>query len=140
MENNYCVRTRGLTKKYSKFTLGALDLDIPEGFSTALIGANGAGKTTLMRMICGVLKPTSGSIRLNGKTMQELGEQYYAHLGYMPQDFGFYPDFTAREFMLYMAAVKGLTPKEARRKTDKLLDMSTCMMWRIRKSSPIPAA
>lgn len=47
MENNYCVRTRGLTKKYSKFTLGALDLDIPEGFSTALIGANGAGKTRL---------------------------------------------------------------------------------------------
>lgn len=51
-----------------------------------LLGANGAGKTTLMRMICGVLKPTSGSIRLDGKTMQELGEQYYTHLGYMPQD------------------------------------------------------
>ena len=61
-----------------------------------LLGANGAGKTMLMRMICGVLKPTSGSIRLNGKTIQELGEQYYTHLGYMPQDFGFYPDFTAR--------------------------------------------
>lgn len=88
-----------------------------------LLGANGAGKTTLMRMICGVLKPTSGNIRLNGKTMQELGEQYYTHLGYMPQDFGFYPDFTAREFMLYMAAVKGLAPKEARRKTETLLDM-----------------
>ncbi len=55
--------------------------------------------------------------------MQELGEQYYAHLGYMPQDFGFYPDFTAREFMLYMAAVKGLSSKEARTKTEKLLDM-----------------
>ena len=52
MENNYCVRTRGLTKKYSKFTLGALDLDIPEGFSTALIGANGAGKTTLIDILC----------------------------------------------------------------------------------------
>ena len=88
-----------------------------------MLGANGAGKTTLMRMICGVLKPTSGSIRLNGKTMQELGERYYTHLGYMPQDFGFYPDFTAREFMLYMAAVKGLAPKEARRKTETLLDM-----------------
>ncbi len=88
-----------------------------------LLGANGAGKTTLMRMICGVLKPTSGSIRLDGKTMQELGERYYTHLGYMPQDFGFYPDFTAREFMLYMAAVKGLDKKHARARTEELLDL-----------------
>ena len=82
-----------------------------------------AGKTTLMRMICGVLKPTSGSIRLNGKTVEQLGEQYYTHLGYMPQDFGFYPDFTAREFMLYMAAVKGLDKKLAKKRTEELLHM-----------------
>lgn len=88
-----------------------------------LLGANGAGKTTLMRMICGVLKPTSGSIRLDGKTMQELGERYYTHLGYMPQDFGFYPDFTAREFMLYMAAVKGLDKKHAKARTEELLEL-----------------
>lgn len=88
-----------------------------------LLGANGAGKTTLMRMICGVLKPTSGSIRLDGKTMQELGERYYTHLGYMPQDFGFYPDFTAREFMLYMAAVKGMDKKHARVRTEELLEL-----------------
>lgn len=88
-----------------------------------LLGANGAGKTTLMRMICGVLKPTSGSIRLNGKTVEQLGEQYYTHLGYMPQDFGFYPDFTAREFMLYMAAVKGLDKRLAKKRTENLLHM-----------------
>lgn len=88
-----------------------------------LLGANGAGKTTLMRMICGVLKPTSGSIRLDGKTMQELGEQYYIHLGYMPQDFGFYPDFTTREFMLYMAAVKGMEKKAAKARTEELLEL-----------------
>ena len=88
-----------------------------------LLGANGAGKTTLMRMICGVLKPTSGNISLNGKTIEELGEQYYTHLGYMPQDFGFYPDFTAREFMLYMAAVKGLDKKRAKARTENLLHM-----------------
>lgn len=88
-----------------------------------LLGANGAGKTTLMRMICGVLEATSGQILLNGTTMRELGEQYYAQLGYMPQDFGFYPDFTAREFMLYMAAVKGLNKKKAKSRTEKLLDL-----------------
>lgn len=88
-----------------------------------LLGANGAGKTTLMRMICGVLKPTSGSIRLNGKTVEQLGEQYYTHLGYMPQDFGFYPDFTAREFMLYIAAVKGLDKRLAEKRTENLLYM-----------------
>lgn len=76
-----------------------------------------------MRMICGVLKPTSGSISLDGKTIEELGEQYYTHLGYMPQDFGFYPDFTAREFMLYMAAVKGLDKKQAKERTENLLYM-----------------
>lgn len=88
-----------------------------------LLGANGAGKTTLMRMICGVLKPTSGKIYLDGKTIEELGERYYTHLGYMPQDFGFYPDFTAREFMLYMAAVKGVDRKTAKKRAEELLEL-----------------
>ena len=88
-----------------------------------LLGANGAGKTTLMRMICGVNKPTSGTISLDGKSIEELGEQYYTHLGYMPQDFGFYPDFTAREFMMYMAAVKGLDKEKAVKRTEELLNM-----------------
>lgn len=88
-----------------------------------LLGANGAGKSTLMRMICGVLKPTSGCIRLNGKTIEDLGERYYAQLGYMPQDFGFYPDFTAREFMRYMAAVKGIDKRKVKSRTEELLHM-----------------
>ena len=110
-----------LRRQYgTKTAVDNVSIDLEPGVY-GLLGANGAGKTTLMRMICGVLKPTSGSIRLNGKTIQELGEHYYTHLGYMPQDFGFYPDFTAREFLLYMAAVKGLNKKNAKVRTEELL-------------------
>ena len=74
-----------------------------------------------MRMICGVLEPSSGQIRADGKNIDQLGERYYDRLGYMPQNFGYYPDFTAREFLLYMAAVKGLDKKRAGNRADELL-------------------
>jgi len=117
------LQLQDLCKQYgTKCAVNHVNANLAPGVY-GLLGANGAGKTTLMRMICGVLKPTSGSIRLNGKTIEELGERYYSHIGYMPQDFGFYPDFTAREFMLYMAAVKGLDTKTAKERTDQLLHM-----------------
>lgn len=117
------LQLRNLSKQYgTKCAVDNVNAKLEPGVY-GLLGANGAGKTTLMRMICGVLKPTSGDIRLNGKTINELGGQYYTHLGYMPQDFGFYPDFTAREFMLYMAAVKGLDKRVAKTRTQDLLHM-----------------
>ena len=117
------LQLRNLSKQYgTKCAVDNVNAKLEPGVY-GLLGANGAGKTTLMRMICGVLKPTSGDIRLNGKTINGLGEQYYTHLGYMPQDFGFYPDFTAREFMLYMAAVKGLDKRVAKTRTQDLLHM-----------------
>lgn len=117
------LQLQNLSKQYgSKYAVNDVNAKFVPGVY-GLLGANGAGKTTLMRMICGVLKPTSGDIRLNGKTIDELGEQYYTHLGYMPQDFGFYPDFTAHEFMLYMAAVKGLDKRKAITRTKELLYM-----------------
>lgn len=117
------LQLQNLTKQYGdKCAVSNVSVNLKPGVY-GLLGANGAGKTTLMRMICGVLKPTSGSISLNGKTIEELGEKYYTHLGYMPQYFGFYPDFTAREFMLYMAAVKGLGKSKAKRRTEELLKM-----------------
>ena len=60
-----------------------------------MLGANGAGKTTLMRMTCGVLDPRSGDVLFNGQCINEIGEAYRSVLGYLPQDFGYYPDFTA---------------------------------------------
>lgn len=117
------LQLQNLNKQYgAKYAVNNVNAKFVPGVY-GLLGANGAGKTTLMRMICGVLKPTSGNISLNGKTIDELGEQYYTHLGYMPQDFGFYPDFTAYEFMLYMAAVKGLDKRNAIARTKELLHM-----------------
>lgn len=86
-----------------------------------LLGANGAGKTTLMRMLCGILKPDSGTITFNKMDVSE--ENYRATLGYLPQDFGYYPEFTGLDFLLYMAALKGLDKPSARQKAKELLEL-----------------
>ena len=71
-------------------------------------------------MICGILKPTSGTVTCDGLTVSS--EEYRAQLGYLPQDFGYYPDFTGMDFLLYMASLKGLSRSAARRKSVELLN------------------
>lgn len=112
-----------LTKQYgSKIAVDRLDGEFGNGVY-GLLGANGAGKTTLMRMICGILTPTSGEIKLDGLNNLDMGEGFREQLGYLPQDFGYYPDFKAKEFMLYIAALKGLPPAQAKIRIDELLEM-----------------
>ena len=115
------LTVHGLTKQYKdKRAVDRVDLRLTEGIN-GLLGANGAGKTTLMRMLCGILKPTTGSIALDGVDVSS--EDYRAVLGYLPQDFGYYPNFTGLDFLLYLAALKGLSRSHARRKAKELLEL-----------------
>lgn len=88
----------------------------------ALIGPNGSGKTTLMRMITNILLPSSGRILLDDIDINELGEKYREKLGYLPQRFGFYPNFTGWDFMMYIALLKGIPKKIALKKVKELLE------------------
>lgn len=116
------LKTTGLTKKFGgEIAVNDLNITLSNGVC-GLLGANGAGKTTLMRLLCNLQNPTSGKIYLNGKNIAGLGEKYRAMLGYLPQNFGYYPDFTAIDFLLYIAALKGLNEKTARKKSKELLE------------------
>lgn len=110
-----------VTKQYGpKIAVDRISLTLKPGV-TGLLGANGAGKTTLMRMLCGILRPTSGSISLDGLDVSTEG--YRAVLGYLPQDFGYYPSFTALDFLLYLGALKGMERKQAKERSLELLEV-----------------
>ena len=116
------LKTIELTKKFgSKTAVNHLNITLTNGVY-GLLGANGAGKTTFMRLLCNIQTPTSGKIVLNDKNIVGLNEKYRGLLGYLPQHFGYYPDFTALDFLLYVSALKGLNEKNAEKKSKELLE------------------
>lgn len=88
-----------------------------------LLGPNGAGKTTLLRMLADILRPTSGMIQLNGQDIRTMEERYRDVLGYLPQQFGYYRQFTGRRFLMYIAALKGLEKRAATTKVEEVLQL-----------------
>lgn len=110
-----------LTKKFGDFTaVNHINLTMKNGVY-GLLGVNGAGKTTLMRMLCTLLKPTSGTIRCDGRDILKMDSEYRRLLGYLPQEFGFYPQFSVQDYLLYIAALKGIPPAAAKERVKELL-------------------
>lgn len=116
------LKVTQLTKQYGpKTAVDHLDITLSNGVY-GLLGANGAGKTTLMRLLCNIQTPTFGKITLDRKDISVLGERYRNLLGYLPQHFRYYPEFTAWDFLMYVATLKGLSEKQAKNKTSELLE------------------
>ncbi len=115
------LRLSEVTKNYEKVTaVDGISCTLTRGVY-GLLGVNGAGKTTLMRMLCTLQKPSSGKITWEGQDIFEMGGAYRKLLGYLPQEFGFYPEFTVYDYLLYIGSIKGLRPAAARQRAQTLM-------------------
>lgn len=116
------LKVEGLTKAFQEIAaVNNITYTMKTGIY-GLLGVNGAGKTTFMRMLCTLLKPTMGNITYDGKDIFEMGANYRKLLGYLPQDFGYYPNFTINDYLLYIASIKGINPIVAKKRVNELLN------------------
>lgn len=112
-----------LTKQYGrKIAVDCVSTVLKPGVY-GLLGENGAGKTTFMRMLCAILESTSGEVFMDGREIVSMGAEYRDILGYLPQEFGYYPNYTAKAFLLYMAALKGIPGDVAKKRVQELLEV-----------------
>ncbi|MCX4341780.1 MAG: ABC transporter ATP-binding protein [Lachnospiraceae bacterium] len=131
------LTTQHLTKRFKDMTaVNDVSLQITPGV-WGLLGANGAGKTTLMRMIAGIMKPTAGEICYDGIPIHELKGSYRDVFGYLPQEFGFYPEFTVKDYLEYVAVLKGLSDRDSKHKIGELLEQMTLSHVKNKKISKL---
>lgn len=116
------LKIDNITKKYKqKVVLTRISTTLEDGIY-GLLGPNGSGKTTLLRILVDTLEPSSGMVYVDGKPIKQLQEQYREQLGYLPQDFGYYPEFTAYKFLMYIASCKGMSGAMAKKSVLKWLE------------------
>lgn len=116
------ILVKDISKQYGDFTaLENINLEFTNGLY-GLLAPNGAGKTTLIKMLATLIAPSRGEILYNGKNIFAMDEDYRSLLGYLPQQFGFYKNYTPKQYLLYLAALKGIGKKEALEKIDDLLE------------------
>jgi ABC-2 type transport system ATP-binding protein len=125
------IRLAGLTKRYGKFTaVDGIDLEVPRGELVGLLGPNGAGKTTTLRMIAGILRPTSGTVLVGGVDIQQHPLEAKARLGYIPDRPFVYDKLTGGEFLRFAAALYGQQGALVERRIDELLEFFELTAWK----------
>ena len=116
------LQINNLIKQYGSITaVNNLSLTLTNGI-WGLLGDNGAGKTSLMKMLCGIMTQTSGEILFNGTSIEVLDEKYRDILGYLPQNFGVNNNFNVEDYLMYIAALKGLSKNEANIRINQVLE------------------
>jgi ABC-2 type transport system ATP-binding protein len=114
------LQLKNITKNFKdKNVLKGITLTMENGVY-GLLGPNGAGKTTMIRILADILQPTSGQVLINGQDKNTCGDEYRAKIGYLPQDMSFYSDFTGRDYLQYVAALKGISPAKAKNQIETL--------------------
>ena len=122
-----------LTKEFGSFrAVDRVSFTMTNGVY-GLLGVNGAGKTTLMRMLTTLIKPTDGEILWDGQDVFKMDGQYRKLLGYLPQDFGYYPDFSIYDYLMYIASIKGIRPAVAKERVKELLKLVGLFRARYKK-------
>ena len=117
------IQVENLTKKFGDFTaVNNISFEVGEGEIFGFLGANGAGKTTAIRMLCGLLSPTSGEALVAGYKIGKETEKVKRNIGYMSQKFSLYEDLTLAENIFFYGGIYGLSRKEIRQKTENMLD------------------
>ena len=115
------IQIKDLTKEFQGVkAVDGINLTMSRGIY-GLLGVNGAGKTTLMRMLCTLIRPSSGMITWDGRDIFQMDGDYRKLLGYLPQEFGFYPEFTVQDYLMYIASIKGVRPGAAKKRIARLL-------------------
>lgn len=125
------IQLIGLTKKYGEFAaLRGIDLTVPRGALYGLLGPNGAGKTTALRIIAGILQPSSGTVTVGGFDVGRDAERAKSRLGYIPDRPFVYEKLTGAEFLRFVASLYGQNGKEVERRIAELLDIWELSAWR----------
>jgi ABC-2 type transport system ATP-binding protein len=120
--NGIAIRARGLTRRFGNLVaVDHLDLDVPRASVYGFLGPNGSGKSTSIRLMCGLLTPTSGQVEVLGLSVPQQAEELKKHIGYMTQKFSLYEDLSVTENLQFLASVQGMSYREARARVEELV-------------------